>query len=102
MARSGKEGNTIIFGATLVQRYYLPITVNYATTNGTAAAPGDFTPVIGSLSFPAGTSGTQTVGVVTKYDFTTELAEKFTMTWSSGSIKVSPLVKTGTIKANNT
>ena len=58
--------------------------------------------VAGSLSFLAGTSGTQTVSVVTNYDFTTEAAEKFTMTWTSASIKVSPLIKTGTIKANNT
>ena len=101
-APSGKEGSVLQFGATLVQRYYQPITVNYTTGDLTALQPGDYTLASGSLLFPAGTNGTQTVGVQTKYDFTTEVAEAFNMTWTSPSIKVSPLVKKGTIKANNT
>jgi chitinase len=100
-APSGKEGSKIVFGATLVQRYYQPITVGYATSNGTAVAPGDYTPVSGSITFPAGTNGTQTVGVQTNFDFTTEVAETFNMTWTSASTKVATLVKKGTIKANN-
>jgi hypothetical protein len=99
---SGAEGSTLQFGATLVQRYYQNITVNYATANGTAMAPGDFTATSGAITFLAGTNGTQTVGVPTKFDFTTEVAEKFTMGWTSASIKVSPVTKTGTIKSNHT
>ena len=101
-APTGAEGSTLQFGATLVQRYYLPITVLYTTTNGTAVAPGDYTTTGGSITFAAGTNGTQTVGVPTHFDFLTEVAEKFTMSWSSGSTKVSPVVKTGTIKSNHT
>jgi len=102
-APSGNEGSTLQFGATLVQRYYQSITISYVTGSGTDTAlpPGDYTPVFGTLSFPSGTNGTQTVPVVTKFDFTTESAEKFTMTWTSGSIKVSPVAKSGTIKANH-
>jgi hypothetical protein len=102
-APTGNEGSTLQFGATLVQRYYQPITVSYVTGafTDTALPPGDYTPVTGSLSFPVGTNGTQTVPVVTKFDFTIEPAEKFTMTWTSGSIKVSPVVKTGTIRSNH-
>ena len=66
---SGPEGSTLQFGATLVQRYYLPITVNYVTGDGSAIAPGDYTEHERIVSFPAGTNGTQTVGVPTKFDF---------------------------------
>ncbi len=101
-APTGSEGSTFQFGATLVQRYYMPISVLYTTANGTATAPGDYATTSGSITFAAGTNGTQTVAVPTNFDFLTELAEKFTMTWSSGLIKVSPVVKSGTIKANHT
>jgi hypothetical protein len=101
-APTGAEGTTIVMGATLVQRYYLPITIGYTTGNGTAVAPGDYTTTAGTLMFSAGTKGTQTVGVPTNFDFTQELGEKFTMSYTSGSIKVSPLVKTATIKGNKT
>ena len=99
---SGPEGSVLQFGATLVQRYYQPVVVSYQTANGAAVAPGDYTAASGSITFPAGTNGTQTVGVTTKFDFTTEVAEKFSMIWSSGSIKASPVTKTGTIKGNKT
>ncbi len=101
-APTGSEGSTLQFGATLVQRYYQPITVLYTTANGTALAPADYTTTAGSLTFLAGTKGTQTVGVQTSFDFSPEAAETFTMNWSSTSIKVSPVIKTGTIRANNT
>jgi hypothetical protein len=96
------EGTTINFGARLKYRYYQPITVLYATSNGTAVAGTDYTAQNGSLTFPAGSIGTQNVGVPTLYDFTTEAAETFTMTYTSGSLKTSPVTKTGTIKSNNT
>ncbi len=99
---SGAEGSTRVLKATLKQRYYLPITVNYATSDLTAIAPGDYTPTSGSLVFPAGVSGTQTVVVPTNYDFLTELAETFQVTYTSGSIKTSPVLAKATIKANHT
>ena len=101
-APSGIEGSTLVFSATLNQRYYLPISIAYTTSDFTAVAGSDYTLTAGTLTFLAGTSGTQTVGVPTLLDFTTEVAQKFNMTYTSGSIKVSPLIKAGTIKAQHT
>ena len=99
---AGAEGSSRVFRVTLKQRYYLPVTVAYATSDLTAVAPGDYTATAGSLVFPAGASGTQTVVVPTKYDFLTEVTETFRVTYSSGSIKTSPVQAKGTIKANTT
>lgn len=54
-----------------------PVTVRYATADGTAAPGRDFTPVSGTLTFPAGTaSGTsRTVRVHTLKDRSAEPAE---------------------------
>ncbi|HET6987995.1 MAG TPA: glycoside hydrolase family 3 N-terminal domain-containing protein [Kribbella sp.] len=53
-----------------------PVTVEYRTGTGTAGA-GDYNPVSGTITFPAGTaSGTaQTVAVTTRKDHTAEAAE---------------------------
>ncbi|TDU90667.1 beta-glucosidase [Kribbella voronezhensis] len=53
-----------------------PVTVDYRTATGTAGA-GDYTPVSGTFTFPAGTpsGATQVVSVVTKKDRTPEVAE---------------------------
>ncbi|HWD81731.1 MAG TPA: glycoside hydrolase family 3 N-terminal domain-containing protein [Kribbella sp.] len=53
-----------------------PVTVDYKTGNGTASAD-DYTPVSGTLTFPAGTlSGTsQNVSVTTRKDDSAEVAE---------------------------
>ncbi|BCM69686.1 putative glycosyl hydrolase, secreted [Streptomyces sp. EAS-AB2608] len=54
-----------------------PVTVTYATADGTAASGTDYTPVSGTLTFPAGTaSGTvRTVAVPTRRDKAAEPAE---------------------------
>ncbi|UFR02092.1 glycoside hydrolase family 3 C-terminal domain-containing protein [Streptomyces sp. Go40/10] len=54
-----------------------PVTVTYATAGGTATAGEDYTPVSGTLTFPAGTaSGTvRTIEVPTRRDRTAEPAE---------------------------
>ncbi|MEU4190734.1 glycoside hydrolase family 3 N-terminal domain-containing protein [Kribbella sp. NPDC026611] len=53
-----------------------PVTVDYKTGTGSASAD-DYTPVSGTLTFPAGTSSgsTQTVAVTTRKDNTAEAAE---------------------------
>jgi glucose/arabinose dehydrogenase len=58
-----------------------PITVNYATSNGTAVAPGDYTATSGSLSF-TGTTVSQTISVPILGDTTVEPDEAFTVTLS--------------------
>ncbi|MFJ4951665.1 glycoside hydrolase family 3 N-terminal domain-containing protein [Streptomyces sp. NPDC088760] len=54
-----------------------PVTVTYATADGTATAGTDYTPVSGTLTFPAGTaSGTaRTIAVPTRRDRAAEPAE---------------------------
>ncbi|MYU04195.1 glycosyl hydrolase [Streptomyces sp. SID8366] len=54
-----------------------PVTVTYATGGGTATAGQDYTPVSGTLTFPAGTpsGSTRTIAVPTRKDRTAESAE---------------------------
>jgi beta-glucosidase len=61
------------------------VTVRYATGGGTASPTSDYTPVAGSLTFPAGApSGTaRTVAVKTRKDSTAEVAETVDVTLSS-------------------
>jgi len=63
------EGNTgsvnAVFAVSLSSAGPQPITVTYATANGTAVAPGDYTATSGTLTFATGvTSQTVTVPVV--------------------------------------
>ena len=59
------------------------VTVNYATANGTAVAPGDYTAVAsGTLTF-TGTTTTQTINVPIVGDTTVEPTETFTVTLSA-------------------
>lgn len=53
-------------------------TVNYATSNGSAVAPGDYTATSGTLSFTSGQT-TQSVSVPTIADGLTEGVETFSM-----------------------
>lgn len=62
------EGNTgtrpISFTVSLSAAYDLPVTLSYATANGTATAGSDYQAASGTLTIPAGqTSGTITVQV---------------------------------------
>jgi len=62
----GHSGTTAAaFPITLSAPSALPISVNYATANGTAVAGSDYTSASGTLNIPAGTSSTQLVVAVT-------------------------------------
>ncbi|MGQ0618861.1 MAG: Calx-beta domain-containing protein [Panacagrimonas sp.] len=52
------------------------VTVNFATANGTAVAPGDYTPRSGTLSFAPGVTS-RTLGVTVKGDSTREPNETY-------------------------
>ena len=72
------------FTVTLSSSATSNITVNYATANGTAVAPGDYTTKSGTLTITAGnTTGTITVAV--NNDTLIELAETFFVNLSNPS-----------------
>lgn len=58
------------------------LSINYATANGTAAAPGDYTAKLGTLTFTAA-QASQTVSVTTVNDTGVESPESFSMTLSA-------------------
>jgi hypothetical protein len=75
---------TLTFPVTLSAPSGFPITVDFATANGTAAAPGDFTAVSGTITFPIGTSQ-RPLDVTIVRDLQDETDESFTLGLSSPS-----------------
>src|SRR5262249_42452177 len=63
------------------------VTVDYATSNGTATAGSDYGATNGTLSFPAGQT-VRTIDVPITQDSTPESAESFTVTLSNPSAGV--------------
>ena len=93
------EGGTLEFTVTLSGTSVQPVKVDYATTNGTAAAPGDYTAATGTLEIPAG-STTGKVSVPTVQDTADEPNETLTLTISNaqdGTIAGGSASATGTI-----
>jgi hypothetical protein len=78
--RSGTRN--AVFTVSLSPASATAVTVAYATANGTASAPADFTAKTGTLSFPAG-STSQTISVVIAADGILERKEAFTVNLSS-------------------
>jgi len=96
----GNSGQTnMVFTVTLIGTSNAPVTVNYATANGTAAAPGDFTATNGSLSFALGET-TKTINVPVIGDTAAEGDETLTVTLSGASAgsAISRPTATGIIK----
>ena len=76
-ALEGDSGTkTFSFTVTLSAASTLPVTVNFATTNGTATAGSDYQSASGLLTFASGTT-TQTVIVQVNGDTTVEPDETF-------------------------
>ncbi len=104
---SGPEGangstNTLSFVVTQTGLSSFPVTVQYASANGTAIAPGDYAPVSGTLTFAPGESS-KTVAVNIVGDAVVENAETFTIALSnltplSPRVTLSRAVATGTIQ----
>ncbi|EHB55226.1 glycoside hydrolase family 5 [Mycolicibacterium rhodesiae JS60] len=80
------EGNAgtsnATFTVTVSKSSTTPVTVNYATSNGTATAGADFTTATGTLTFNPGMTS-QTVTVKITGDTAVEAAETFTVALSS-------------------
>jgi hypothetical protein len=60
-----------------------PVSVDYATSNGTATAGSDYTAKTGAVTFPANQTTAQAVDVAVLGDTTDELDETFTLTLSN-------------------
>jgi hypothetical protein len=61
------------------------VSVNYATANGSAQGGSDYTPATGTVTFPALTTGPQTVGVPVQGDGGVEGDEAFVLNLSGAS-----------------
>jgi autotransporter-associated beta strand protein len=72
------------FHVTLSSASAQTITVNFATADGTAAAPGDYTPLNGTVTFAPGETA-KTVAVAVKADAGSEGTETFSLNLSSPS-----------------
>ena len=77
--QSGTASATLT--VTLSSASLVSVQVNYATANGTAAAPGDYTATSGTVTFTAGATS-QTIAVQVAGDTTVEADETFTVTLS--------------------
>ena len=94
---SGKAEFTVTLGAASGRQ----VTVEYATSNGTATAGSDYTSASGTLTFAVGDTS-ETVEVSVTDDSVDEADETFTVTLSSASnASISDATATGTITDND-
>ncbi len=77
------EGTDSVFIVTLDQAPARTLTVDFTTTDGSAAGGSDFTTNSGTLTFEVGGSLTQQITVITTDDDDVEAAENFTVDLSS-------------------
>ena len=83
--REGDSGTAeLMFVVTLDKAATSPVTVNYATANGTATAGSDYAALAGTLTFAAGETS-KMVHVVVNGDTAVEAAETFSLTLSGAS-----------------
>ena len=101
---SAEEGDAVVFTLTLSNPRDLQTTVQYATSDGTATAGDDYTPVTGAATFEPNAT-TTTISVTALLDTLAEESETFTLTLSDpegivfGGADV--LTATGTILLND-
>jgi probable HAF family extracellular repeat protein len=88
----GNSGTTLfVFTVTLSAAYDVPVTVNFATANGTAKAGEDYVASSGTLTFAPGETS-KTITVVVKGDKRAEANETFFVSLSSA---ISALIQNG-------
>lgn len=85
-AKEGKPGTTtsFVFVVSLSGQPLWPVTVQYATANGSATAGSDYLATSGTLNFPVGVN-TRTVTVTVIGDKTRESTESFYLNLSNPS-----------------
>ncbi len=95
---SATEGNSVAFTVSLSEASDEQVTVDYATSGGTAASGTDFTEASGTLAFGASETS-KTVSVATTDDSDDEEDETFTLTLSSPvNATLGDAAATGTIE----
>ena len=102
-ASEGNSGtSTMTFAVTLSKAWTTPVTIGYATSNGTATVGQDYNAVSGTITFAPGvTSQLVNVGVLS--DTTVEPDETFTMTLSNPvGATIGRTTATGTILNDDT
>jgi YD repeat-containing protein len=93
------EGGNLVFTVTKTGTTSSSFTVNYATADGTAVQPADYTAASGTLSFTAAAT-TRTVSVSTKLDFRTNESNEtmvVNLSGASGTSTISDAQGVGTI-----
>ena len=91
------EGGTANFTVSLDQATTQTVTVNFATANNTATAPGDYTAASGTLTFAPGVL-TQPVSVSTNTDNLVEGTETFAVNLSNATnATIADAIGVGTI-----
>ena len=107
-ASASESVGTMSFTVRLSVASTQPVTVDYATANGTAIAGQDYTADNSTLTFPASSTASQTISVTIENDDIDEDNENFTVTLSNASSNAmlagggSTLSATGTIRDNDT
>jgi len=103
-ALAASEGATAQFQVVRNAPAAGPVSVDYATSAGTATSGADFTPASGTLTWAAGESGPKTIAVPVTVDTGAEGAETFTVTISNvtgaDAVFGRPTAATATIAAN--
>ena len=95
-----EDAGTATFTASLSVASDAPITVDYTTADGTAAAGSDYTATTGTLTFAAGETA-QAIAVDILDDTDSEVAETFTVNLSNAvGITLAHSIATGTIADN--
>lgn len=99
---SATEGAGLVFTVTRTGNPSIAVGVSFASVNGTATAPADYTAVSGTLSFLPGDL-TKTVTVTTVDDAAAETSETFTVALSTptGGAVLGVTSATGTIVDND-
>ena len=92
-ASASEADGTVDFTVTLSEAGENEVTVDYATSDGTATAGSDYTETSGTLTFPAGSTAPQTIAVPVTNDSAYEETETFTLTLSGSS---GPVITAGT------
>ena len=91
---TGSEGGNVTFTVTRAGNTASAVTVDYATSDGTALAASDYTSATNTLSFLA-TETTKTVNIAATDDATFEMNEGFTLTLSNPGLSASITDATG-------